>query len=99
MYTNECLIVLLILYTINNLLVLIGRKQCSVDLKEDTTVKDWIRLVSVFFSKNLAVVLAFLTLDDKHNTCTLSVKMILLVICSHCKAGREEHFSACLKSW
>ena len=40
-----------------------------------------LRLSPLLFSDNLAVVLNFWTLQDKHNICTLSVDIIL--ICNH----------------
>jgi hypothetical protein len=59
----------------------------SEDLIEDTIENDYNDTFSELFSNNLALVLQFFTLQDKHDIHTLSVNIKL--ICTRCKAGNK----------
>ena len=59
----------------------------SADLTEDILEKLLERRLFLLFSDNLAVVLDFLTLQDKHNITTLSVD--IRFICTRCEKGQK----------
>ena len=61
----------------------IVRNGSSISDIEDTVENDY----SDTFSNNLALVLHFFTLQDKHDIHTLSVNIKL--ICTHCEAGNK----------
>jgi hypothetical protein len=60
-----------------------------VQTSQKTPLKMMRMTVFLLFSANLAVVLCFLTLQDKHNICTLLENINF--ICTHCETGQKRH--------
>ena len=64
----------------------------STDIIEDTIKNNLELCLFLLFLENLAVVLGFLTFQDKHNISTLSED--IKFICTYCET--KAHFSTCL---